>query len=125
MALLGLGIDVCSVDRMRRVLTGPRSARFLERVFTAEERQTCAARADGASAFAVRFAAKEALLKALGAPSGVRWQDMEVVRSEGAPGFRLQGVAAEVVTRMRARVWLSLTHDAGVAAAAVVLEETP
>jgi holo-[acyl-carrier protein] synthase len=124
MALLGLGIDVCSVDRMRRVLAGPRGTRFLERVFTPEEQQTCLARADGASAFAARFAAKEALVKALGAPPGVRWRDMEVVRGASAPSFRLQGVAAEVVVRLRARVWLSLTHDAGVAAAAVVLEET-
>ncbi|MFN0064422.1 MAG: holo-ACP synthase [Myxococcaceae bacterium] len=123
MALLGLGMDVCSVERMRKILEGPRAARFLERVYTPAERAVCDARADAASAYAARFAAKEALVKALGAPPGLRWQDIEVARVSGAPPtFTLSGVAAASVSRLKARAWLALTHDGGVAAATVVLE---
>ncbi|MCI0570596.1 MAG: 4'-phosphopantetheinyl transferase superfamily protein, partial [Myxococcaceae bacterium] len=83
--VLGLGLDICSVERMRRILEGPRAERFLARVFTEEERAYCGARADAAAAFAGRFAAKEALTKALGAPSGLAWKHMEVPRTSGAP----------------------------------------
>jgi holo-[acyl-carrier protein] synthase len=122
MAILGLGLDVCAVERMQRILDGPRADRFLERVFSAAERASCRTRADAASGFAARFAAKEALVKALGAPQGIRWRDMEIVREEGPPAFRLSGVAGAEVQRRRARVFLSMTHDGGVAAATVVLE---
>ncbi|HZH14906.1 MAG TPA: 4'-phosphopantetheinyl transferase superfamily protein, partial [Archangium sp.] len=80
MAILGLGMDICAVARIQRILDGPRAERFLERVYTQAERALCGARADAASAYAARFAAKEALVKALGAPPGLTWQDMEVVR---------------------------------------------
>ena len=123
MAILGLGMDVCSVERLRRILEGPRAERFLQRVFTPGEQAVCRARADAASAYAARFAAKEALVKALGAPPGLRWLDMEVVREGGPPRFLLRGVAREQVEQRRAEVLLTLTHDAGVAAATVVLQE--
>jgi len=123
MAVLGLGMDVCSVDRVARVLHGPNGARFRERVYTPAEVATCEKRSDAATAYAARFAAKEALVKALGAPAGIRWRDMEVVKaSTGAPEFALTGVAGREVKARRARVLLALTHDAGVAAATVVLE---
>jgi holo-[acyl-carrier protein] synthase len=123
MAVLGLGMDVCSVDRVARVLHGPNGARFRERVYTPAEVATCEKRSDAATAYAARFAAKEALVKALGAPAGIRWRDMEVVNaSTGAPEFALTGVAGREVKARRARVLLALTHDAGVAAATVVLE---
>jgi holo-[acyl-carrier protein] synthase len=121
--VLGLGLDVCGVDRLRRVLEGPRGARFLERVFTPAERALCSARADAAAAYAGRFAAKEALTKALGAPKGLSWQHMEVARGpSGAPSFRLSGVALQALERLGAEALLSITHDAGVAAAVVVLQ---
>jgi holo-[acyl-carrier protein] synthase len=123
MAVVGLGLDICSIERLRRILEGPRAQRFLERVYTDAERALCAGRADAASAYAARFAAKEALVKALGAPPGIRWRDMEVVRQGGAPGFALSGVAAQVMAERRLSALLSLTHDAGVAAATVVLQE--
>ena len=123
MAVVGLGLDICSIERMRRILESVRAERFLERVFTDAERATCSARADAASAYAARFAAKEALVKALGAPPGIRWRDMEVVRQGGAPGFALSGRAQEVMAERRLSALLSLTHDAGVAAASVVLQE--
>jgi holo-[acyl-carrier protein] synthase len=123
MAILGLGMDICSVARIQKILEGPRAERFLERVYTEAERALCGVRADAASAYAARFAAKEALVKALGAPPGIRWQDMEVVREGGPPRFRLSGVALEVMEKRRAEALLALTHDAGVAAATVVLQE--
>jgi holo-[acyl-carrier protein] synthase len=123
MAMVGLGMDVCSVERIARVLHGPNGARFRERVYTPTEIATCDGRTDAATAYAARFAAKEALVKALGAPAGVRWRDMEVVRGpNGAPAFELSGVAAREVSARRSRVLLTLTHDAGVAAATVVLD---
>jgi holo-[acyl-carrier protein] synthase len=125
MAVVGLGLDICSIERMRKVLEGPRAARFLERVYTDAERALCAGRADAASAYAARFAAKEALVKALGAPPGIRWRDMEVVRTGGAPAFNLSGVAQAVMAERRLSALLSLTHDAGVAAATVVLQDLP
>jgi len=123
MAVIGLGMDVCSVERVARILDGPNGARFRERVYTPAEIATCEPRSDRATAYAGRFAAKEALVKALGAPPGIRWQDMEVVKaSSGAPAFALSGVAGREVAARRARVLLALTHDAGVAAASVILD---
>jgi len=125
MAVLGLGMDVCSVERVARVLGGPNGARFRERVYTPTEVAICEGRSDAATAYAARFAAKEALVKALGAPPGIRWRDMEVVRaSNGSPAFALSGVAGREVESRGARVLLALTHDAGVAAATVVLDRT-
>jgi holo-[acyl-carrier protein] synthase len=122
-AVLGLGMDVCSVERIARVLEGSLGARFRERVYTPAEIATCEDRSDAATAYAARFAAKEALVKALGAPAGLRWVDMEVVKAEsGAPAFSLSGVAAREVAARRARVLLAVSHDAGVAAATVVLD---
>ncbi|HEX5753939.1 MAG TPA: holo-ACP synthase [Archangium sp.] len=123
MAILGLGMDICSVERIQRILEGPRAERFLERVYTKAERALCSGRADAASAYAARFAAKEALVKALGAPPGLTWQDMEVVREGGPPRFRLSGVALAEMEKRRAEALLALTHDAGVAAATVILQD--
>jgi holo-[acyl-carrier protein] synthase len=126
MAMLGLGLDVCSVSRIKKILEGPSGRRFRIRVFTAQEQAYCEVRSDKASAYAARFAAKEALVKALGAPPGITWLDMEVLPARGGPpSFRLSGVAAEALAARRGRAWLALTHDAGVAAATVVLEEAP
>src|SRR5262249_22813570 len=88
MAVVGLGMDLCSVERIARVLAGPNGERFRERVYTEAEAATCEGRGDAATAYAARFAAKEALVKALGAPPGIRWRDMEVVKApSGAPAF--------------------------------------
>ena len=125
MAIVGLGMDICSVERIQRILQGPRAQRFLERVYTDAERALCSQRADSASAYAARFAAKEALVKALGAPPGIRWRDMEVVRGSGMPRFALSGVAREVMEQRRVDALLTMTHDAGVAAATVILQERP
>jgi len=119
----GLGLDVVEVARFDRLLAGPLGERFLARVFTVAERAYCddhpAARAVH---YAGRFAAKEALVKALAAPSGLTWQDMEVV-SDGPPRFRTQGRCAELLQeRSIVAVHLSLSHDGGLAVAAVIRE---
>ncbi len=125
--ILGVGIDVVEVARIRR-LVGPEAPpetarRFLERCFTEGERRFCDARADRASAYAARFAAKEAASKALGAPAGIHWTDVEVLRDGGAPALRLAGTADRAARERGAtRLHRSLTHDAGVAAAVVILE---
>ena len=86
--IIGLGVDVCDVARIRRALEGRAGARFQARVFTAAERAYCEARRRGRFAsYAARFAAKEAAMKALGTgwAQGVGWRDFEVVRARGAP----------------------------------------
>ncbi len=124
--IVGLGIDVVEVGRIARLLEGPAgmAGRFLARCFTPAERAFCEARRDRSSAYAARFAAKEAAVKALGAPRGVSWQDLEVTRAEGrAPTLAISAKAAAAGKRLGvARIHLSITHDGGVAAAVVVLE---
>ena len=121
--ILGLGMDLCEVARIRRLVEGPAAARFLARCFTDGERAYCDARHDRATHYAARFAAKEAAMKALGAPPGVRFTDVEVTRAAGAPGLRLAGAAGRAAAeRAVERVHVALTHDGGVAAATVVLE---
>jgi len=123
--IVGIGLDIVETGQLRRMLT-EQGDRFEQRVFTADERKTCNARADREQALAARFAAKEACLKALGTgvDHGLSFLQVEVVEQEGgSPGLRLTGVAAE---RARARgvrhVHVSLSHQTGMAAAAVVLE---
>ena len=121
--IVGLGIDVASVERIARSLERF-GDRFWERVLTPAERSALADRPDRAVALAGRFAAKEALAKALGAPRDVWWQSVEVASGAlGAPSLLLSGPAREHADRLGvARTWVSITHDAGVAAAVVVLE---
>ncbi len=123
--ILGFGMDVVEIARIARLLDGSsaRAERFLARCFTRAERAYCDARVDRAGRYAARFAAKEAAVKALGAPAGVAWTDLEVARAEGAPSMRLLGAAGAAAARLGvARVHLTISHDAGVAAAAVILE---
>lgn len=122
--ILGLGIDVASVERLTRVLER-HGARFWERILTPGEREDLRPRtADPGTALAGRFAAKEAASKALGAPRDVWWHDLEIRRGTGgAPVLQLLGPAAVHAARLGVtRCHLSITHDAGVAAAVVVLE---
>jgi holo-[acyl-carrier protein] synthase len=127
--IVGFGIDVVEVKRIERLVGSPRkrpastAQRFLARCFTAQEQSTCDRRRDRASGYAARFAAKEAVIKALGGPRGVRWTDIEVSRRGGPPEVTLTGAALRAARRRSVRaIHLTLTHDAGVAAAAVILE---
>jgi holo-[acyl-carrier protein] synthase len=123
--ILGVGLDVVETERIARALA-LHGRRFEERVYTAAELAECAERADRAQALAGRFAAKEALLKALGTGSarGISFQQVEVVRADGgSPAMSLTGPAAVEARRKGVRrVHLSLSHQPGLAAAVVILE---
>ena len=125
--ILGIGVDVCDVARIRKALEASTGARFRERVFTAHEQTYCEARRRGRFAsYAARFAAKEAAMKALGTGwgDGVAWRDFEVVRAGGAPRLVLHGRAAELAReRGMARWLLALSHTETSALASVVVED--
>ena len=123
--IVGLGLDVIPISRIATMLERY-GARLEERLFTDDERAYCRCRGIPAQHFAVRFAAKEALLKAMGAPPGLRWREIEVLNGPGgAPELRLTGAAAGAASaRGVVRRHVSLTHAGDVAAAVVVLEGT-
>jgi holo-[acyl-carrier protein] synthase len=128
--IVGMGVDVCEVERIRRAVEAKSGRRFVERVFTEGERAYCEARKRGRfESYAARFAAKEAAMKALGTGwgEGIGWRDVEVVREgDGAPVLRLHGAAAALAQRRRMRRWhVSLTHSSGVAMAWVIAEDGP
>ena len=114
--IVGIGIDVVDVERFAETLQ--RTPALRERIFTPGERALPIA------SLAARFAAKEALAKALGAPGGLQWHDCEVVKdAEGRPMFSLRGtVEARAASLGAATLHLSLSHDAGIASAVVVAE---
>ena len=117
MSIVGVGIDVVDVARLERALA--RTPRLSQRLFTDGER------AHGrAESLAARFAAKEAVAKALGAPGGLRWRDAEVVSDPGGrPHLVLHGGVAQEAHAQGISTWhLSLSHDGGVATAVVVAE---
>lgn len=124
MTVLGIGIDVVQISRMREVIARWED-RFLARVFTAGEIAYCRARRDPVPHFAARFAAKEAGLKALGTGLrlGIHWRELEVVRERGqAPTLVLSGRSREIGTaRGGDRMLLALTHDGDYALAQAML----
>lgn len=117
--IIGVGIDVVDIARFTARLEA--TPRLGERLFTAQELGL------RPESMAARFAAKEALAKALGAPVGLRWTDATVVRAaDGRPHLHVEGtVAARAQALGVSRLHLSLSHDAGVASAFVVAEGDP
>ncbi|MGA7688250.1 MAG: holo-ACP synthase [Jiangellales bacterium] len=116
MAVVGIGVDVVDVDRFAAALV--RTPGFAARVLTAGEHS------DRVRSMAARFAAKEALAKALGAPRGLRWHDA-VVRNEpsGRPVLDVTGTVHDACERQGVgAVHLTMSHDGGLAVAMVVLE---
>lgn len=120
--IVGLGVDVCSIERMRRALER-HGDRFFARICTDAERADLSGR-DQATALAGRFAVKEAFAKALDGARGVGWHEVEVRRSPtGRPVLELHGNAKAAVERFGADTChVTITHDAGVAVAVVILE---
>lgn len=114
--IVGVGIDVVDVGRFEEALD--RTPTLRTRLFTEQERVRPLA------SLAARFAAKEALAKALGAPTGMHWHDAEIVsESTGNPQFEIRGsVLARADALGVKSVHVSLSHDAGIASAVVVLE---
>lgn len=114
--IVGVGIDVVDVERFGVSLA--RTPGLADRLFTPAEATRPVA------SLAARFAAKEALAKALGAPDGMLWHDAEVCSEEsGRPVFEIRGSVLRRANDLGvASVHVSLSHDAGIASAVVVLE---
>ncbi len=114
--IIGVGIDVCDVERFAESVR--RTPAWSRRLFTPAEAERPVA------SLAARFAAKEALAKALGAPAGLSWQDAEVITDErGRPAFTITGtVAARAAEMGVGTIHVSLSHDAGIASAVVICE---
>ncbi len=127
-AIVGVGVDAVDVERFRRVLD--RRPRFAARCFTETEQSDCTGSADPVQSLAARFAAKEAVMKALGSGIGAfALTDVEVRRTPGrdatrhAPHLVLHGTAAKLAdARGAGRFHVSLTHTDDVAIAFVVAE---
>lgn len=122
MSIVGVGIDVVPVERFAAALQ--RTPALAERLFTPSERHTPAGARRSAESLAARFAAKEALAKALGANGGMAWTDAVVVVDDaGRPSLEVRGtVAARADSLGVARWHVSLSHDGGIAAATVIAE---
>src|SRR5438128_10551161 len=92
MEILGIGVDLVDVERVRRLISRRRT--FVERVFTAQEIAYCERQAAPAECYAARWAAREACRKALGGIRGMRWQEVRVERAaSGAPSLVLEGAS--------------------------------
>jgi holo-[acyl-carrier protein] synthase len=123
--IVGVGIDVVGVARFAASLQ--RSPALAARLFTPAERMSAAGRPRSAESLAARFAAKEALAKAVGSPGTLRWHDAEVtVLGSGQPVIAVTGTVAAWAARLGVDRWhLALAHDAGIATAVVVAESLP
>lgn len=127
MATAGIGVDMLEIERMERVIA--RRPNFVARVFTEEERAYCDRSARPAEHYAARFAAREAVLKALGTgfSDGVGLRDVSVSRDDaGRPHVVLTGRAAEIAREGGVReiaLSISHTHDVAVANAIAVTDD--
>ncbi len=122
--VVGLGVDIVEVDRIRRALEN--QPKMVRKVFTKGEAEYCTARKNRYQHFAGRFAAKEAALKALGTgwAEGIRWRDVEVISlPSGQPRLDFHGRAHEVFESLDADTsLLTITHARAYAVAVVILE---
>lgn len=120
--IIGVGIDVAEVERFGRSLE--RTPAMAGRLFTHEELHLPGGDRRGTASLAARFAAKEALAKALGAPGGLHWTDAVVItEADGRPRIEVVGTVAARAAELGVRSWhVSLSHDAGIASAVVIAE---
>jgi holo-[acyl-carrier protein] synthase len=120
--IVSVGIDVVLVERFSKALE--RTPMLADRLFTDSERLTSSGNPRSAESLAGRFAAKEAVAKALGAPGNLHWHDCEIVTDpDGRPWLTVQGSVGQVATERGISRWhLSLSHDGGIASAMVVAE---
>ncbi|MGH8962546.1 MAG: holo-ACP synthase [Jatrophihabitantaceae bacterium] len=120
--IVGVGIDVVPVARFAEALE--RTASLAPRLFTPAELITESGATRSAESLAARFAAKEALAKALGGGGGMLWTDAEISTDEvGRPLLAVFGTVAERAGRLGVRHWhVSLSHDGGIASATVIAE---
>ena len=120
MKIIGTGVDLVEVPRFRKSVKRW-GIRFLDRLFTPDELIYCRSYKNPHEHLAVRFAAKEAVVKALGAPKGLalEWKDLEIVRAEsGQPGVRFKG---SMSCWRKLKVYLSLSHTKNYAVASAVV----
>jgi holo-[acyl-carrier protein] synthase len=115
--IVGIGVDVVEVDRVRRLLE--RRPRFRERVFTPAEVAYCEGKASPAERYAARWAARESCIKALGGIRGLQYHDISVERlPSGAPQLVLEGNAKLRAEHLGvSRVLISFAHERGTATA--------
>jgi holo-[acyl-carrier protein] synthase len=115
-----LGVDVVAVERFAAALR--RTPPLAARLFAEAERVTASGHPRSAASLAARFAVKEAVAKALGVPAGMEWHDCSVVsETSGRPVLVVSGTVAAAAAAAGIREWrISLSHDAGIAAAIVV-----
>ncbi len=120
--IIGVGIDVAEIGRFGAALE--RTPQLADRLFVGDELTLPSGERRGVASLAARFAAKEALAKALGAPGGLLWSDAEIwVEDSGQPRLRVRGTVAARAAALGVRSWhVSLSHDAGVASAVVIAE---
>jgi holo-[acyl-carrier protein] synthase len=120
--IVGVGIDVAEIARFEAALA--RTPGMAGRLFTPAELMLPSGAPRGSASLAARFAAKEALAKALGAPSGLQWLDAEVsTEPSGRPRLAVKGTVLARAQDLGVRTWhVSLSHDAGVASAVVIAE---
>jgi holo-[acyl-carrier protein] synthase len=120
--IVGVGIDVVPVERFAEALQ--RTPTMADRLFTASEQLTDSGVRRTAESLAARFAAKEALAKALGAPGGMLWTDAEVITDGyGRPHLVVTGTVAARAKELGVTHWhVSLSHDGGIASATVIAE---
>ncbi|MFD9303862.1 holo-ACP synthase [Streptomyces sp. NPDC060048] len=120
--IIGVGIDVAEVERFGAALE--RTPNLAQRLFVEAELTLPGGERRGTASLAARFAAKEALAKALGAPGGLLWTDAEVyVEDSGQPRLRVSGTVGARAAELGVRSWhLSMSHDAGIASAVVIAE---
>jgi holo-[acyl-carrier protein] synthase len=123
--IIGIGIDVVPVERFAESLI--RTPGLRDRLFTVAEQHTPSGNPRTGESLAARFAAKEALAKALGAPGDLLWHDAEVMVGEhGRPRLEVRGTVAGRAAQLGVSAWhVSLSHDGGIASAVVVAEGFP
>ncbi len=117
--IVGIGVDLVDIERFERTIA--RTPKLLARLFSPAERML------KPRSLAARYAAKEALIKALGGSDGVHWTEIEVTpEASGRPWFTLTGSTADVVAaRAITTLHLSMSHDAHLATAYVIAESAP
>lgn len=124
--IAGIGIDIIEVSRIRKTMG--KNAEFKNRIFSENEIRYCESKADPALSFAVRFAAKEAFMKALGTGwnKEVSWVEIETINEEdGPPILKIHGKTKQAMVRRKIEsCYLSLSHEKDYSVACVVLERS-
>ena len=120
MAIVGIGVDVVDLARFTNLVD--RTPQIVDRLFTKAEQVSAEGHQLSVMSLAGRFAVKEAVAKALGAPAGMAWHDCEVSNG-GAPTISIRGTVADVAANLLITNWhVSISHDGPVAIAYVIAE---